>query len=56
MAPDSYREAFRLAGKHGLLPVDLAERMQNAAGMCNILVHLYKDIDCQILRDSIKIA
>ncbi|MFO7633039.1 MAG: DUF86 domain-containing protein [Caldilinea sp.] len=56
VAPDSYRETFRLAGKHGLLPVDLAERMQNAAGMRNILVHLYEDIDYQILRDSIKPA
>ena len=55
-APDSYREAFRLAGEQGLLPKDLAGRMQNAAGMRNVLVHLYEDIDYQILHDSIKPA
>lgn len=56
LAPDSYRDAFRLAGLHGLLPKDLAERLQNAAGMRNVLVHLYEDIDYQILRDSIQPA
>ncbi|MCB8985587.1 MAG: DUF86 domain-containing protein [Ardenticatenaceae bacterium] len=56
VAPDSYREAFRLAGEHGLLPRDLAERMQNAAGMRNVLVHLYEEIDYQILHDSIRPA
>jgi len=56
VAPDSYRDAFRLAGEHDLLPVDLAERMQQAAGMRNILVHLYETIDYQILHDSIQPA
>lgn len=56
LAPDSYKEAFRLAGEHELLPVDLAERMQQAAGMRNILVHLYEAIDYQILHDSIQPA
>ena len=56
VAPDSYREAFRLAGEHGLLPRDLAERMQNAAGMRNVLVHLYEEIDYQILHSSIQPA
>lgn len=56
VAPDSYREAFRLAGEHGLLPADLATRLQNAASMRNVLVHLYEEIDYQILHDSIKPA
>ncbi len=56
VAPDSYREAFRLAGEHGLLPVDLAGRLQYAASMRNVLVHLYEDIDYQILHDSIQPA
>ncbi|MCB8967610.1 MAG: DUF86 domain-containing protein [Ardenticatenaceae bacterium] len=56
VAPDSYREAFRMAGEHGLLPVDLAGRLQNAASMRNVLVHLYEDIDYQILHDSIQPA
>jgi len=56
VSPDSYREAFHLAGAHGLLPVNLAERMQKAAGMRNVLVHLYEEIDYQILHDSIQPA
>ena len=35
VTPTSYRDAFRLAGVHGLLPVDLADRLQQAAGMRN---------------------
>lgn len=56
IAPNSYREAFRLAGEHSLLPLDLAGRLQNAASMRNVLVHLYEDIDYHILFDSIQPA
>ena len=53
LSPDSYRSAFRLAAEHGLLPVDLAERLQEAAGMRNVIVHLYQEIDYTILHASI---
>jgi uncharacterized protein YutE (UPF0331/DUF86 family) len=53
LTPDSYRDAFRLAGAQGLLPADLASRLQEAAGMRNVIVHMYQDIDYTILRDSI---
>jgi uncharacterized protein YutE (UPF0331/DUF86 family) len=53
VTPASYRDAFRLAGVHGLLPVELADRLQQAAGMRNVIVHLYQGIDYAILRDSI---
>ena len=56
VAPDSYREAFKEAAARGVIPDDLAERLQKAAGMCNVLVHLYEDIDYTILRDSIEPA
>jgi uncharacterized protein YutE (UPF0331/DUF86 family) len=56
LTPDSYRAAFKIAAEQGLLPVDLAERLQEAAGMRNVLVHLYEDIDYTILRDSIEPA
>jgi len=52
-APDSYRGAFRMAAEQGILPQELAERLQAAAGMRNVLVHLYEEIDYTILRDSI---
>ncbi|VAW31409.1 Protein of unknown function DUF86, SO_3166 group [hydrothermal vent metagenome] len=54
ISPTSYRDAFRLAGKHKLIPVELANRLQNAAGMRNILVHLYEEIDYNILHSSIQ--
>lgn len=50
---DSYRAAFRLAGEQGMIPLVLAERLQDAAGMRNILVHLYDEIDYTILHASI---
>lgn len=53
---DSYRDAFRRAGELGLLPTELAQRLQEAAGMRNILVHQYEDIDYVILHDSIEPA
>ena len=56
LTPDSYRGAFRMAAEQGLIPGDLSERLQEAAGMRNILVHLYERIDHEILRDSIEPA
>jgi uncharacterized protein YutE (UPF0331/DUF86 family) len=53
MQPSSYREAFKLAGQNGLLSIELAERLQLAAGMRNILVHMYEDIDYAIVHQSI---
>jgi uncharacterized protein YutE (UPF0331/DUF86 family) len=53
LQPGSYREAFKLAGREGLLPAELAERLQLAAGMRNILVHMYEEIDYAIVHQSI---
>jgi uncharacterized protein YutE (UPF0331/DUF86 family) len=52
----SYRNAFKQAAEQGLLPADLADRLQDAAAMRNLLVHLYEQIDYKILRDSIEPA
>jgi len=56
VAPQSYREAFQLAAVHGLLPADLAEQMQDAAAMRNVIVHMYQEIDYTILHASIRPA
>ena len=56
LVPDSYRATFTMAAEQGLIPNDLAERLQQAAGMRNIIVHLYEEIDYAILRDSIALA
>jgi uncharacterized protein YutE (UPF0331/DUF86 family) len=53
LSATSYRDAFRLAGEQGLLPCELADRLQEAAAMRNVIVHMYEEIDYAILRDSI---
>ncbi|MAU01570.1 MAG: hypothetical protein CL608_30905 [Anaerolineaceae bacterium] len=52
----SYKSAFQLAAKEGMVPAELSDRLQNAAGMRNILVHMYEEIDYEILHQSIPTA
>ena len=54
--PDSYRAAFKRAAEEDLIPAALAERLQDAASMRNVLVHMYEEIDYEILRASIEPA
>jgi uncharacterized protein YutE (UPF0331/DUF86 family) len=54
--PDTYRAAFIEAGRHGLVPPDLADRLAAAAGLRNVLVHLYEDIDYEIVTASVNRA
>lgn len=50
---DSYRDAFQLAADQNMLPADLARRLQEAASMRNLIVHLYERIDYTILHASL---
>jgi uncharacterized protein YutE (UPF0331/DUF86 family) len=50
------REGFRLAGEHQILSGDLAASLEKAAGMRNVLVHLYEQISREALRGSIEPA
>ena len=52
----SYKSAFQLAAKEGMIPGELSDRLQNAASMRNVLVHLYEEIDYEILHQSIPAA
>jgi uncharacterized protein YutE (UPF0331/DUF86 family) len=56
ITPTTYRDTVHLAAEQGLIPSDLAARLQDAAGMRNVLVHLYEQIDYSILKDSISPA
>lgn len=56
LIPESYRATFELAGVHGLVDEALARRLARAAGLRNILVHLYEDIDYEIVAASIDAA
>jgi uncharacterized protein YutE (UPF0331/DUF86 family) len=53
IVPETYRQAFLLGGEQGLLPDDLAEALADAAGLRNVLVHLYEDIDYEIVAASV---
>jgi uncharacterized protein YutE (UPF0331/DUF86 family) len=51
-SPGSGRESFDLMVTAGVLDADLAERLKPAVGLRNILVHMYADIDIEIVADS----
>lgn len=53
VSPESYRATFELAGRADVLPIDLASDLARAAGLRNILVHQYEDIDYEIVAASI---
>lgn len=43
--PEDYRSSFLKAAEVGLITQELARKIQGSAGMRNILVHEYMDID-----------
>ena len=53
-APETYRDAFTILARHGVLDDDLGRRLQSWAGMRNVLVHVYLDIDHGLTWDAIR--
>lgn len=53
-APETYRDAFAILGRHGVIDPSLAGRLQGWAGLRNVLVHAYLDIDHGISWDAIQ--
>lgn len=47
--PRDNGDAIRLLGAHGVLPRDLADRLRQAVGFRNVLVHDYVDVDDDIV-------
>lgn len=47
--PDDYGSAFALLAETGAVPADLAARLRLAAGLRNLLVHAYLDVDPVLL-------
>lgn len=43
--PSDYAEVFKILGEKEVIPVDLAERLGDAAKQRNLIVHLYMEID-----------
>lgn len=47
--PEDYKSVILILGKHDILPKDFAEEFALAAGFRNILVHMYEEVDINIL-------
>lgn len=54
-APDTYRESFELAADAGLIDADLAQALRPSAGLRNVLVHAYLDIDRDIVAAAVPV-
>jgi len=52
--PQTNRDVFRLLGRAGVLPVDLAGRLELMAGFRNVVVHMYEDVNLAIVRDVVE--
>lgn len=50
----SYRDTFLMLADHDVYPKEFAERIANSAGLRNILVHDYNDVDRRIVHASIR--
>lgn len=51
--PDTYATSFKEVGQKNIISQELATDLAKSAGMRNILVHQYVDIDSQIVYASI---
>lgn len=51
--PASNRDSFRLLAEGGVIPADLAERLQRMVGFRNVAVHRYRDLDVAIIASVI---
>ncbi len=54
--PGDYYTSFIEMGRHGVLSMELAERLAPAAGLRNRLVHEYDDIDDAIVLSAVRLA
>ncbi len=48
--PEDYRTVFRILGRHEIIPKEFAEEFAFAAGFRNILVHIYEEVDLDVLK------
>ncbi|MCL7455449.1 MAG: DUF86 domain-containing protein [Anaerolineae bacterium] len=51
--PQDYRDTFAVLNEAGILPDDLTERMRELAGLRNLLVHLYWQVDDAMIYEGI---
>jgi uncharacterized protein YutE (UPF0331/DUF86 family) len=53
-APRDYKDTFRVLNEAGILPDDLVTTMQSLAGLRNLLVHVYWDVDDAMIYEGLR--
>ena len=53
-APQEYRDVGRILGERGIVPPQLGRELAAMAGMRNVLVHLYWDVDYALLYEIVR--
>lgn len=51
--PQDFRDSFTVLEENGVLGAGLAERMRALAGLRNLLVHIYAEVDDRIVSESL---
>ena len=54
--PEDYRSSFKKAAEVGLITSKLVEEIQGSAGMRNIIVHEYMDIDNKMVFEAVSLT
>jgi len=52
-APHDYRDSFTVLNEAGILPPELTQTMRELAGLRNLLVHVYWDVDDGMIFEGI---
>lgn len=55
-APTDLTESFDLAAEAGAIPQDLAAELRSSAGMRNVIVHAYVDLDLELVARAVPAA
>ena len=53
-APKDYKDVFKVLGEADILPEAVVDTMQALAGLRNLLVHLYWEVDDRMIYKSIR--
>ncbi len=52
--PEDYRSVILILGKHEVIPHDFAEKFAEAAKLRNILVHMYAEVDTEVIYEILQ--
>ena len=53
-APRDYKDSFQVLNEAGILSESITNKMKELSGLRNLLVHLYWDVDDQIIYEGIR--